>query len=130
MKGDDLLSYQPHEFQPGDVLLASQLNEMDEGIDNLYVKEVTFSDSGAVSKSLDAGKMYHFTGNLTSLNITLNATNDLSHYHFDFISGSPAVSLTLPNNIIMPSLFSIFDNARFEIDILNNYGVVTAWEIS
>lgn len=94
--------------------------------------EVTVATDGAVSQALDAGTMYHFTGALTSLTITLTApqSGEKSHYHFDFVSGATAATLTMPNTVIMPDGFSVQANKRYEVDVLNGYGMVTSWTIS
>lgn len=95
------------------------------------VAEVTVSDDGAVTQALDAGKIYHFTGALTSLTITLNAASGQpAHYHFDFDSGSTAPTVTIPNTVTMPDSQSFDANKHYEVDILNNYGVVSAWATS
>lgn len=93
------------------------------------VTEVTNSGTGAVSLALDAEKIYHFTGALTSLTPTLTApaSGQLAHYHFDFDSGSTAPTLTLPQTVTMPSGFTVEASKHYEIDILNNYGTVMAW---
>ena len=92
------------------------------------VTEETISSSGAVTQALDAGKVYHFSSDsLTSLTITLNAANEIAQYHFDFISPATAVTLVLPNSVVMPAGFSVDANKRYEIDILNNYGVYQSW---
>lgn len=92
------------------------------------VTEVTNSGTGAVSLALDAEKIYHFTGALTSLTITLTApSSGLDHYHFDFDSGSTAPTLTLPQTVTMPSGFTVEASKHYEIDILNGYGAVMAW---
>lgn len=94
--------------------------------------EVTNSSTGAVSLALDPEKLYHFTGAITGLTITLNSAtaNQLAHYHFDFLSGATAATLTLPNTVVMPSGFTVEANKRYEIDILNNYGTVMSWATS
>ena len=96
------------------------------------VTEVTDTRTGAVSASLDAGNIYHFTGDITSLSISLNSCEscELAWYHFDFDSGSTAPSLTLPNTVTMPSGFTVEANKHYEIDILNGYGVVMSWATS
>lgn len=96
------------------------------------VPETTVSSSGAVSQALGAQYIYHFTGELTSLTISLTAapTGKNPHYHFDFVSGSTAVTLTMPIGVTMPSGFSVAANTRYEIDILNNYGTVMSWATS
>jgi hypothetical protein len=93
------------------------------------ITEVTVSTAGAVSQALDAGKIYHFTGAVTALTITLNApaSGGLAQYHFDFLSGSTAPTLTMPNTVTMPDSFSVEANKRYEVDVLNNYGAVVSW---
>ena len=91
------------------------------------ISEVTISTAGDVTQALDANKIYHFTGALTSLTITLNATTELAEYHFDFISGATPVTLTLPQTVIMSDALVPEANMRYEVDILNNYGVSQEW---
>ena len=95
----------------------------------IWVEE-TITTSGAVTKALDPYTLYHFTGALTSLTITLNAPaqDQIAHYHFDFLSGSTAPTLTLPNAVTMPDSFSVEASMRYEIDLLNNFGTVVEWE--
>ena len=92
--------------------------------------EVTVSDAGSVTQALDAGKIYHFTGALTALTVTLTATSGLAHYHFDFDCGSTAPTVTIPNTVTMPSGQTFSANKHYEVDILNGYGVVSAWATS
>ena len=94
--------------------------------------EVTVSDTGAVSQALDAGKLYHFTGSLTSLTITLNAaaSGQIAQYNFDFNCGSTAPTVTIPNTVTMPSGNTFAANTHYEVDIMNNYGVVASWPTS
>ena len=96
------------------------------------VTEVTVATDGAVNQALEAGKWYHFTGNLTSLTVTLtaSASGELALYHFDFISGATAPTVTIPSTVAMPDSFTVEANKRYEVDILNNYGAVMAWAIS
>ena len=91
--------------------------------------EETIATSGAVTKALDPYTLYHFTGTLTSLTITLNAppAGQIAHYHFDFESGSTAPTLTMPNTVTMPDSFAVEASKRYEVDVLNNYGSVIAW---
>lgn len=91
--------------------------------------EETISTSGAVTKALDPYVLYHFTGALTSLTITLNAPSagQIAHYHFDFGSPSTACTLTMPNTVTMPDSFSVEASKRYEVDVLNNFGSVIAW---
>lgn len=94
--------------------------------------EVTISTAGAVTQALDAGKLYHFTGNLTALTITLNAaaSGQRAQYHFDFTAGSTAPTVTIPNTVTMPAGFQVEANKRYEIDVLDGYGVAQSWEVS
>lgn len=91
--------------------------------------EVTISTDGAVTQALDAGKIYHFTGALTALTITLNApaTGQLAHYHVDFNAGSTAPTVTIPASVTMPDSFTAEASKHYEVDILNNYGAVISW---
>lgn len=110
------------------VTLSGNKTAADLGL-SAAVTEVTNS-AAAPSLALDAEKIYHFTGTLTSLTITaLNApaTGQLAHYHFDFDSGSTAPTLTLPNTVTMPSGFTVEAGKHYEIDILSNFGAVMAW---
>jgi hypothetical protein len=94
------------------------------------ITEITVSTAGAVTQALDAGKIYHFTGALTALTITLNATIDLAQYHFDFNCGSTAPTVTIPSAVTMPDSQSFEANKHYEVDILNNYGAVISWATS
>lgn len=89
--------------------------------------EMTIADDGVVTQELVANVAYHFTGNITSLTITLGATTGTALYHFDFIAGSTAPTLSIPSTVKMPDGFSIGENTRYEVDILNNYGAVASW---
>lgn len=94
-------------------------------------EEVNVATSGAVTQALEAGKVYHFTSDaITGLTITLTATSELAQYHFDFISPATPVVFSLPASVIMPSSFAVEAGKRYEIDILNNYGVVQSWDWS
>jgi len=91
--------------------------------------EQTIATDGAVSQALDPYTLYHFTGNLTSLTITLTAPSagQIAHYHFDFLSGSTAPTLTMPVTVTMPDSFAVEASKRYEVDVLNNFGTVVEW---
>lgn len=91
------------------------------------VSVVEVSTAGAVTQAIDVGKIYDFTGALTSLTITLNSATAPTQYHIRFNSGSTAVSLTLPQTVTMPSGFTVEANKHYEIDILDGYGVAQSW---
>lgn len=94
--------------------------------------EVTVSTAGAVTQALDAGKIYHFTGALTALTITFNAATvgQLAQYHFDFIEPSTAFDPSLPSGVKLPDNHTWEADTRYEVDILNDYGVVASWATS
>lgn len=96
------------------------------------VQEVTVSTAGAVTQALEAGKIYHFTGALTALTITLTAapSGQPAQYHFDFNCGSTAPTVTLPSTVVLPDGNSFDANKHYEVDILNIYGAVISWAIS
>lgn len=90
--------------------------------------EQTITTSGAVTATLQPNIAYHFTSEaITSLTITLASTTDIPQYHFDFISGTTAPTLTLPAAVTMPDGFGVDAETRYEIDILNGYGVAQTW---
>lgn len=91
--------------------------------------EQTIATDGAVTQALSPYVMYHFTGTLTSLTVTLAAAaqGQIPHYHFDFASGSTAPTLNVPLTVTMPSGFSVEASKHYEIDILNNYGTAQGW---
>lgn len=92
------------------------------------VTEVTISTAGAVSQSLDAGKIYHFTGAVSSLTLTLSAASGQpAQYHFDFESGSTAATVTITGVSWAGGSFTPEASKRYECDILNGYGVWLAW---
>jgi hypothetical protein len=93
------------------------------------VSEVTISSSGAASQALDPGKIYHFTGAITSLTLTLTPppTGQLAQYHFDFESGSTPVTVTITGVTWPGGSFVPEASKRYECDILNGYGVWLAW---
>ena len=94
--------------------------------------EQTVSTAGAVTQALDPYVIYHFTGALTALTITLNAaaSGQIAHYHFDFDCGSTAPTVTIPNTVTMPDGNSFEASKHYEVDILNNYGAVMSWATS
>ena len=93
------------------------------------VVEITVATDGAVSQAVEAGKAYHFTGNLTALTITATTPGE-GQYHLDFISGSTAPTVTLPGAWIMPTGWTVEANTRYEIDVLDGYAVGQGWEVT
>lgn len=98
-----------------------------EGTATLQVPEITISSSGSVSQALQPDTVYHFTSEeITDLTITFDGQSD-AQYHFDFISPAAAATLTLPAAVVMPKSFSVEENSKYEIDIVNNQGVYAVW---
>lgn len=100
----------------------------EEGSGGGSIPEITISTSGSVTQELQPNTVYHFTSEaLTSLTITLGSVSSTAQYHFDFISPETPVVLTLPQTVSMSNLFSVEPNTRYEIDIVDNYGVFAEW---
>lgn len=91
--------------------------------------EQTITTSGAVTQALSPFVMYHFTGALTSLTVTLATPSQgqMGHYHFDFESGSTAPTVTIPSTVTMPDDFTVEASKHYEVDILNGYGTAQGW---
>jgi len=95
------------------------------------IPEITITTSGAVTQELAPASIYHFTGDLTSLTITLappTAVGTLAQYHLDFQTGATAPTFTA-TGVHFDDL-EMEPNTRYEIDILNNWGAVLSWEIT
>lgn len=124
--------------EPGDdyVLTAADKAEIAaQAAQALEPEEVTVADSGNVFATLEVGKIYHFSGDLISLELELNPpASGPRQYHFDFLAGDtpPTLAFTegmIPVTVAMPDGFAIEANTRNEIDILNGYGVMMTWPI-
>ena len=91
--------------------------------------EQTVGTAGAVTQALEPFVIYHFTGELTALTLTLNeaAAGQLAHYHFDFSCGASAPTVTIPGTLKMQDSVSFDANRHYEVDILSNYGAVLSW---
>lgn len=75
---------------------------------------------------IQPNKFYKF-GEVSSLNITLAAITDtsvLNEYMFEFISGSTATTLTLPNTIKWLETPSVEANEIYQCSIVDNVGVL------
>ena len=101
-----------------------------------YIGEQAFYESGLTQvnigknvAAIGAGAFSHCQ-QLTSLTVTLTPTTGIAQYHFDFISGSTATVLNLPQNVIMPDGFAVDANRRYEIDISNGYGTAQGWTVT
>lgn len=113
---------------PKTAMLADGVMTTGTGSGGGGVSEITIASSGAVSQELLPNTVYHFTSEeLTSLTITLGSMTSDSQYHFDFISPETPAVLTLPQTVSMSNSFSVEPNTRYEIDIVDNYGVFAEW---
>lgn len=89
-----------------------------------YSVEIVESTSN--TQEIQSNKFYKF-GEVSSLNITLAAITDtsvLNEYMFEFISGSTATTLTLPNTIRWLETPSIEANKIYQCSIVDNIGVL------
>lgn len=88
-------------------------------------EEVTVSTSGDVTYSLEANKIYHFTGQISSLTLTLVATSLVPHYHFDFVSGTTPATISFGSSInwLGGEGLTPQSSMHYEVDILNGRGI-------
>lgn len=89
-----------------------------------YSVEIVESTSN--TQEIQTNKFYKF-GEVSTLNITLAAITDttqLNEYMFEFISGSTATTLTLPNAIKWLETPSIEANKIYQCSIVDNIGVL------
>lgn len=83
-------------------------------------------ESTSSTQEIQSNKFYKF-GEVSSLNITLAAITDtsvLNEYMFEFVSGSTATTLTLPNIIKWLETPSIEANKIYQCSIVDNIGVL------
>lgn len=90
------------------------------------ITEVTIATDGAVTQALAQNTWYHFTGDLTSLTVTASAPT-AGRYQFDFISGSTAPTLTIPDSWTIPNQFIIEPNARYKIVVEDGFMYLNKW---
>jgi hypothetical protein len=82
---------------------------------------VTNSSTGAVSQALNPNVFYKFTGNLTSLTLTLVSGAELCIYAGKFTADSSGCQLSLPNTVtIASSVPSIEGGKTYEFSIADN----------
>lgn len=89
-----------------------------------YSVEIVESTSN--TQEIQTNKFYKF-GEVSSLNITLAEITDtsvLNEYMFEFVSGSTATTLTLPNTIKWLETPSIESNKTYQCSIVNNIGIL------
>mgnify|MGYP006945368519 CR=1 FL=1 len=89
--------------------------------------------SGVTTYNLPSNTLVEFTGESTSLSITLATAieTDITHeYHFIFYSGSTPTTLTLPNTVRQPDGFTVEANHVYEVSILNNNMTAQGWAVT
>ena len=91
---------------------------------------VVVTGTDPVEASLAPEVLYDF-GNASAIDITLIAPtdNENAHYHFVFYSGVTPTTLDV-GDVVMPDDFEVEANTRYEVDILDGYGVVASWTLS
>ena len=89
-----------------------------------YSVEIVESTSN--TQEIQSNKFYKF-GEVSSLNITLAAITDtsvLNEYMFEFVSGTTATTLTLPNTVKWLETPSVEANKVYQCSIVDNVGVL------
>ena len=83
-------------------------------------------ESTSSTQEIQSNKFYKF-GEVSSLNITLAAITDtsvLNEYMFEFVSGTTATTLTLPNAVKWLKAPTIEANKIYQCSIVDNIGVL------
>ncbi len=89
-----------------------------------YSVEIVESTSN--TQEIQTNKFYKF-GEVSTLNITLAAITDttqLNEYMFEFVSGTTATTLTLPNAVKWLETPSIEANKTYQCSIVNDIGIL------
>lgn len=87
---------------------------------------VEIAESTLTTQKIESNKFYKF-GEVSSLNITLAAITDtsvLNEYMFEFVSGTTATTLTLPNAVKWLETPTIEANKIYQCSIVDNIGVL------
>lgn len=88
--------------------------------------KISVVQTSASTIEINPNTFYKF-GEVASLNITLASITDttqLNEYMFEFVSGSTATTLTLPNTIKWLETPTIESNKTYQCSIVNNVGVL------
>lgn len=87
---------------------------------------IEIAESTLTTQKIESNKFYKF-GEVSSLNITLAAITDtsvLNEYMFEFVSGTTATTLTLPNAVKWLETPTIEANKIYQCSIVDNIGVL------
>jgi hypothetical protein len=83
-------------------------------------------ESTSSTQEIQTNKFYKF-GEVSTLNITLATITDttqLNEYMFEFVSGTTATTLTLPNAVKWLETPSIEANKTYQCSIVNDIGIL------
>ena len=90
---------------------------------------IEIDTDGAVTQSQLPNVFYNYTGNLTSLSITLATAiaNRACEYNGQFVTGETVPTLVFPSNIVWINNFpDIEANKTYQFSIMNNIGVIVS----
>lgn len=88
--------------------------------------KVEVVESTTTTQEIQSNKFYKF-GEVTELNLTLAEITDntqLNEFMFEFVSGSTATTLTLPDTIKWLETPTIESNKIYQCSIVNNIGIL------
>lgn len=123
------MSYVKTVWETGDTITSAKLNKAEQGIyDNSFVPQVTGTVDENNAVTLDPNKFYVF-GEEAEIDVSFaaGAEGEVNEYHFSFVSGTTPTVLSLPVDVVMPSMFEITADTTFEISVVNNKGAYIAW---
>lgn len=123
--------YEKNSWQNGDVITKSKLDHAEDGIYAAsFIPQVTGTADENNAVTLDPNKFYVF-GEVAALDVSFasGTAGQVNEYHFAFTSGSTATELSLPADVLMPSIFSIEADHIYEVSIINNNGVFLVWNV-
>ena len=122
------LRYSPTSWVTGDIITAVRLNKMEDGIEDADETPMNTVSGSTVTQALSPNEFYVFE-ELSSLTLTFTAGEEdvVNEYHFSFVSATPAATLSLPADVIMPDSFNVTAGHAYEISVLNNVGVFVTW---
>ena len=121
--------YVKNEWQNGDVITKSKMDHAEDGIYAAsFIPQVTGSVDESNAVTLDPNKFYVF-GEEAEIDVSFAAGTEgqVNEYHFSFVSGSTPTVLSLPVDVVMPSIFTIEADHTYEISVVNNLGVFDVW---
>lgn len=91
-----------------------------------FANKIPIIESTTTTLEIQPNKFYKF-GEVTELNLTLAEITDntqLNEYMFEFVSGTTATTLTLPDTIKWLETPTIESNKIYQCSIVNNIGIL------